>query len=194
MSGSIYYQITSENGTFIFASLQISNLSSEANVSSRKTAQEAYKAIVNNTVDGQLPFQIQLSSEDTVTPYLIVPQQCKDVTVTVTPSRTEPTETPSPSMIIITTTTTVTETPTITCPPYPTPIQCATCSPTASGVAQGHVVGIAFGTLITGAFLACVAMVTCFICFQKTRTKMWSPTTVGYQKTPDSTAEKDYFQ
>lgn len=193
-------QITSENITFLFVSLQISNLTSTANVTSSITAQEAYNNIMNSTVDGRAPFQIEIRSGVTVTPYILDPdktQACPDastVYVTPSPSQSIPFTTPSPSVIIITTTVTV-----VTCTPVPTqpPTTPPTCPPnTASpvGVSQSHVVGIAFGTLITGSFISCVSLVACFICHQKSRTRNWSPSAVGYQKAPDTVTEKEYFQ
>lgn len=166
------------------------------------TAQEAYDNIMKNTVDGQAPFQIQVRSGVTVTPYIFnpsKPQSCQNASTSiVAPSQpvTSDSFTPSPSVIIITSTTTVTV---VSCTPVPTqpPTTPPSCPPnTASplGVSQSHVVGIAFGTLITGSFISCVGLVVCFVCYQKTRTRKWSPSAVGYQKTPDTVTEKEYFQ
>lgn len=194
-------QITSTNGTFIFISLQISNLTSLANITNRKTALEVYRTILNNSVDGQAPFQIEISSGYVVTPYVFVPdgtKNCNDVTssneFTVSPSDSITTSTPS---VIITTTITKTSTASCSAMPTQSPTASTTCSPNTPspvGVAQSRVVGIAFGTLITGSVVSCVSMVMCFLCYQKTRTRMWSPSTIGYQKQPDTVPEREYFQ
>lgn len=197
-------EITSTNGTFIFVSLQLSNLTSKASVENRKTALEAYEAILNNTVNGQAPFQVQISSGNMVTPYVELPsttQNCQDVIssiTTVSPSTTIPDSilTSTPSMDV-TVTITVTVTPSCSMVPTQSPTSPATCPPSTGspvGVAQSRVIGIAFGTLITGSFVSCIGMVMCFLCYQKTRTRTWSPSLAGYQKQPDSVADKEYFQ
>ena len=184
----------------MFVSLQLSNLTDVANMTNHTSAQEAYNNIMDNTIEGEAPFHIELSPGITVTPYIIDPYTCQcpsSAYVSATQSiSSELFTTPSPSVIIITTTITVTATPTVTCPSIPTPLPTTppTCQVPSAGVSQSHVVGIAFGTLITGSFISCVSLTVCFVCYQKTRTRKWSPSTVGYQKTPDSVTERDYFQ
>ena len=69
-----HYQIVSENGTDIFVTLQISNLTSLAKIdpSTNVTAQQAVDLITMNTIGSQLPFQIQISPNISVTPSLRV--------------------------------------------------------------------------------------------------------------------------
>lgn len=187
----------------MFISVQISNLTSVANVTNPKSALEAYQTILNDSMDGIAPFQIEVSAGHVITPFVFTPDKtlnCPEVIasasdITVSPSSTISYTTSTPSMVI-TTTVTVTETVTMSCSPVPTesPTACPPNTPASMGVAQSRVVGIAFGTLITGSVASCVAMVMCFFCYQKTRTRMWSPSTMGYQKQPDTVTEKEYFQ
>ena len=80
------YQIVSENGTHIFATFQISNLTSLAKIDPAKivTADQAVDYITSNMVGSQLPFQIQISPNVSVTPSLRVagrgpaPTACND--------------------------------------------------------------------------------------------------------------------
>ena len=67
-----HYQIVSENGTHIFVTFQISNLTSLAKIdpATNVTAQQAVDFITSNTVGSQLPFQIQISPNISVTPSL----------------------------------------------------------------------------------------------------------------------------
>ena len=81
-----HYQIVSENGTHIFVTFQISNLTSLAKIepATNVTAQQAVDFITSNTIGSQLPFQIQISPNISVTPYLRVagrgpaPTVCND--------------------------------------------------------------------------------------------------------------------
>ena len=70
-----HYQIVSENGTHIFVTFQISNLTSLAKIdpATNVTAQQAVDFITSNTVGSQLPFQIKISPNVSVTPTLRVP-------------------------------------------------------------------------------------------------------------------------
>ena len=80
------YQIVSENGTHIFVTFQILNLTSLAKIDPAKivTAQQAVDYITSNTVGSQLPFRIQISPNVSVTPSLRVagrgpaPTACND--------------------------------------------------------------------------------------------------------------------
>ena len=192
----------------MFVSVQISNLTSLANVTDPKTALEAYQTILNNSVDGIAPFRIEVSAGHLITPFVFTPdktQNCPKVTtstsditvstsdITVSPSSYTTTSMPP---MVTTTTVTVTETTTMSCSlsPVESPTTCPPNTPASVGVAQSRVVGIAFGTLITGSVASCISMVLCFLCYQKTRTRMWSPSTMGYQKQPDTVTEKEYFQ
>ena len=190
-----------DNGTFIFVTLQISNLTTVSNMTDTITAREAYNTILNNTGDnGTAPFTIELISGTAITP-LVIDTNCTtdDMTVTTIYITVLPTPSslpcPSPSPLIITTTTTQTVTPTIECSssvPTATPTS-PTCPP-RTGLAQNHVVGLAFGTLFTGSLLTCVSMFSIFACYQRSRTKTWAPSSVGYEKQPDTLIDREYFQ
>ena len=69
-----HYQIVSENGTHIFVTFHISNLTSLAKIdpATNVTAQQAVDLITSNTIGSQVPFQIQISPNVSVTPSLRV--------------------------------------------------------------------------------------------------------------------------
>lgn len=158
--------------------------------------------IIDNTVNGEAPFQIELTSGSSVTPFVVMPnetQNCSTTTITSTQTQyvtVSPTDYPfpTPTPVIITTTTTFTVSPTASC----APVTSGTCPPSAAmGVSEGHVVGIAFGTLITGAVVACISMLACIFCYQRRRTRPWSSFEAGYQKHQNHTTldkEREYFQ
>ena len=66
----LLWQVISDNGTFIFASLHISNLTSLAKVNKRVSAHDAVQLIVSNLSDGRLPFAVELTPSVQVFPIL----------------------------------------------------------------------------------------------------------------------------
>ena len=76
------FQIIDENGTHIFITLQISNLTSLANVDPQTnvTAYSAMQRITQNSMDSQLPFQIQIYPNISVTPTLYKSRRGPNVT------------------------------------------------------------------------------------------------------------------
>ena len=69
-----HYQIVSENGTHIFVTFHISNLTSFAQIdpATNVTAQQAVDLITSNTIGSPVPFQVQISPNISVTASLHV--------------------------------------------------------------------------------------------------------------------------
>ena len=76
---SILCQILAENGTFIVATMLISNLTSQAIVSKRVSAHDAVRVLSSNLSDGRLPFPVELTPGVQVFPILhtISDQDCR---------------------------------------------------------------------------------------------------------------------
>lgn len=263
-------QIVADNRTTLFTTLQLSNLSLQANVTNRKTAAAAYEMILMNTINGVVPFQIGVSPGIIVTPHLLTVQDemqnCLSITQSATtvnvsnvsistpleiittmvstptpvpvPSSANPevstatlepfpttsrpdpqsipsvvptltvscpvVPTPSPLILVVTTTTTQIVSPTLTCPGLSTahppcthaPV-CPDCPTSKAIIGEGfsnsHVIGIAFGMLILGAFLTLLAIVAIIVIYNKCHKKHPISMT-EYHRHVDVQVNREYFQ
>ena len=159
-----------DNGTALFTTAQISNLTAKANISDAVTALAAVSKIYKNTVGGALPFQIEITSG-----VMVTPQQVEVMVV-------EPSSPVQSSSVMPTPTVTVTVTPS-NCPTVPVSsvYVCPTSMPAPIGKAysQSYVVGLAFGMIILGAAVAILSL--CLGMYVCTRFKKMSFRT-GYER------------
>ena len=178
--------------------LHLSNLTSIARVNDSVTADDAIQMLLENSVDGRLPFPIELTPGNSLTPMFRFQnenQRCRNqanettVTVTITPTGTVspstsspcPSICPSSGVFTVTTTHTVT-----TCPSGPT----CPGNTLPQGLNTGPAVGLAFGMFIAGIVVTLLAMCSFVVCRNRFKKDSWK-NPIGYERQKDEVA---YFK
>jgi len=68
----IFYLQVVNNGTDLLTTVFLSNISSVANITARKSAISAYEMIVKNSADGSVPFMVKVSGNVSTSPRILV--------------------------------------------------------------------------------------------------------------------------